>query len=175
MGHPKKQRKKYESPKKLWNKKRIETDKKTLEDFGLRRKHEIWRAESILRDFRRRARELQASQDEEKKKALFDKLNKLGLRTSKLDDVLSFRLEDILSRRLQTYVYKKGLANTQKHARQLIVHGHILVNDRKMKWPSYLVRSSDEQNISLDPVLAAKLVKPAQATAAQNKKKVTKE
>ena len=40
MGHPKKQRKKYENPKKPFDKARIETEKKIKKDFGLRRKHE---------------------------------------------------------------------------------------------------------------------------------------
>jgi small subunit ribosomal protein S4 len=164
MGHPKKQRKKYETPKKPWAKKALEEERKVLQDFGLRRKHELWRMESILRNFRRRARELQAVRDEKKQKDLFDKMNKLGIRCSSLDDVLSIKIENILSRRLQTVVYKKGLANTPRHARQLIVHGHILINNRKMLWPSYIVRQAEEDGISLNPVLSAKIIS-AQAKA----------
>ncbi len=50
----KKQRKKYERPKRPWDKERIESEKKLKETYGLRRKNEIWRAESILRNYRRR-------------------------------------------------------------------------------------------------------------------------
>ena len=44
MGHPKKQKKKYERPRKPYDKVRIEKEKNILHEFGLRRKKEIWRA-----------------------------------------------------------------------------------------------------------------------------------
>ena len=163
MGHPKKQKKKYESPKKLWDKARIGREKKILEEFGLRRKHELWRMESILRAFRRRARELQAKPDEKKEKDLFEKLGKVGIHCAALDEVLSIRLENLLSRRLQTVVYKKGLANSPRHARQLIVHGHVLLQDRKIRWPSYIVKRGEEEAISLRPQIAAKMVETVNA------------
>jgi small subunit ribosomal protein S4 len=158
MGHPKKQRKKFETPKRPFDRARLERESKVANEFGLRRKREVWRAESILRELRQRARGLQAKRDEKQEKELFEKLNKMGIRVSKLDDVLTIRLEDILSRRLQTVVHKKGLANTQYHARQLIVHGHISVNDQKILWPSYIVRSGEDDHISLSPVIAAKII-----------------
>jgi small subunit ribosomal protein S4 len=158
MGHPKKQRKKYEGPKKPYDRQRIERERKVLNEYGLRRKKEIWRFESMLRDFRRRARGLLAVKDEKKEKELMDKLNKIGIETRTLDDVLSIRLEHILGRRLQTIVYKKGLANTPKQARQMIVHGHVLVNDKKVKWPSYIVKKSEEDKISLREEMAAKMM-----------------
>lgn len=150
MGHPKKQRRKYERPKRPYDRERIERERKLLQDYGLRRKKEIWTAESILRDFRRRARELQAKKDEKKEKELLEKLNKLGIRCSTLDDVLSITLKDVLARRLQTIVQKKDLASSVKHARQLITHGHILVNGRKVKWPSYIVPAELENSIGTD-------------------------
>ncbi|MBI3190429.1 30S ribosomal protein S4 [archaeon] len=159
MGHPKKQKRKYETPLRPWSKSRIESEKDILDKFGIRRKREIWKTESILRNIRRRARELLAKSDEKKEKELFAKLNTMNIHCSKLDDVLSIKLEDVLSRRLQTIVYKKGIANTPRHARQLIVHGHILVSNKKVKWPSYLVGRGEEDTISLDPILAAKFVK----------------
>ncbi|MEM7819716.1 MAG: 30S ribosomal protein S4 [Candidatus Aenigmatarchaeota archaeon] len=151
MGHPKKQRKKYESPKKPYDKSRIESEKKIKQIFGLRRKHEIWRAEGILRNFRRRARELQAIHDETAKKMLFEKLRSIGLPCSSLEDVLELKLEDILSRRLQTIIHKKGFANSIKHARQLIVHGHVYVAGKRIVWPSYIVKKNEEDKITLNP------------------------
>lgn len=159
MGQPKKFRKKYERPKKPYDKARIETEKKIKENFGLRRKREIWRAEGIVRDFRRRARALQAKRNEESEKTLIDKINKLGIPSKRLDDVLQIGLDDILSRRLQTIIFKKGLANSMKHARQLIVHGHVTVHDKKVFWPSYIVEKNDEDKISLDPYITAKMIK----------------
>ncbi len=158
MGHPKKQRKKYETPKRPYDKQRIENERKILNEYGLRRKHEIWRAESILRDFRRRARELLAVKDDKKQKELLDKLNKIGIEARTLDDVLTIRLENILGRRLQTVLYKKGFANTPRQARQMIVHGHVTINAQKILWPSYIVQKGEEENISLKHEMAAKMV-----------------
>ncbi len=157
MGHPKKQRRKYERPKRPYDKVRIEREKKLLQDYGLRRKKEIWRAESILRNFRRRARELQAMRNEKMEQELLQKLNKLGINVSIVDDVLGIRLENILSRRLQTIVYKKGIANTPKQSRQMIVHGHVYIDNRKILWPSYLVKSDEESKIKINPKIRTEM------------------
>jgi small subunit ribosomal protein S4 len=45
----------------------------------------------------------------------------------------------ILERRLDSVVYRSGLARTRPMARQLIVHGHVLVDGRKVDIPSFLV------------------------------------
>ena len=151
MGDPKKQRKKYETPLRPWDQKRIEEEIKIIKKYGLRRKNEIYRAESILRNFRRRARELAARKNEKQEKELIEKLNKLGIieKDASLDDVLELKLEDILNRRLQTIVFKKGLAKTPKQARQFIVHGHVKVDKVKIKWPSFLVPKKFEKDIQL--------------------------
>ena len=148
MGQPKKQRKKYDKPFRPWDKARIDIEKRLLKEYGLRRKHELWRAEAILRNFRRRARELLGSPDEKKEKELIAKLQKLGIQCSTLDEVLGISINDILSRRLQTIVHKKGMANSIWHSRQVIVHGHITINGRKIKYPSYLVPISEESALS---------------------------
>lgn len=64
-----------------------------------------------------------------------------------LEDVLALGTEDVLERRLQTQVHKKELSNSLKHARQLIVHGHIAINDRRVTIPSYMVSLEDESGI----------------------------
>lgn len=145
----KKQRKQYSRPRKPWDKERIEKEKKILRDFGLRRKKEIWRAEEILRDFRRRARELAASKNEKEEKILLNKLNQLGLisKDANLDAALGLTIENILNRRLQTIIFKKGLANTLKQSRQFIVHGHIALDGKRAKWPSQLITISKENKI----------------------------
>jgi len=48
-----------------------------------------------------------------------------------------------LERRLDNVVYRLGLADSRAQARQLVNHGHITVNGRKMDIPSYLVRVGD--------------------------------
>lgn len=147
----KRQRKKYEKPKKPWDKERIEKEKEILKKFGLRRKKEIWIAEALLRKYRRLARNLAAKRDKEKEQVLIQKLVRLGLlkENSTLDDVLGLTVEDILERRLQTILFKKGLAVTPKQARQFIVHGKVKIGERKILYPSYLVLKEEEDKIQL--------------------------
>lgn len=49
----------------------------------------------------------------------------------------------ILETRLDNVVYRAGLASTRPQARQLVNHGHFLVNDRKVDIPSYEVKPGD--------------------------------
>jgi len=155
----KRSRKKYETPRRPWDKERIEREKELMKKYGLRRKREIWRAEAILRKYRRMARDLIAKKDKEREKVLIQKLERMGILNGNatLDDVLSLTVEDILERRLQTQVFKKGLANTIKQARQLIVHGHIFINGRKIVYPSYLVSKEEEDKIQLSPKIKLKV------------------
>lgn len=159
MGNPKRQRKKYQRPKKPWDKVRIEEEKRLMKEFGLRRKREIWRAEAIVKKIRRRARELQATKNKEEIKILLEKVQKLGLvgNDADLDDILGLEERHLLERRLQTFVKRLEFANTMKHARQLIVHGHVLVNGRKIQWPSFIVTRELEDRITLDNKTASKI------------------
>ncbi len=54
----------------------------------------------------------------------------------------------LLERRLDNIVYRLGLAATRRQARQLVRHGHILVNGRKVDIPSYLVDVDDIIEVS---------------------------
>jgi small subunit ribosomal protein S4 len=49
-----------------------------------------------------------------------------------------------LEMRLDNVVYRAGLASTRRMARQLVAHGHITVNGRKLKVPSYATKVDDE-------------------------------
>ena len=49
----------------------------------------------------------------------------------------------LLERRLDNVIYKLGFADSRSQARQLILHGHILVNDHKVNIPSYMVNEGD--------------------------------
>jgi len=142
-------KKKYETPPTRWNKERIDAEKIIIKNFGLKKKQEIYRAQAILRKYRRMARDLTANTDKIKEKLILGKLIKLGLLTdgATLDDILSLTIENILNRRLQTIILNKGIANTPKHARQMIVHGHVSINGRKVVYPSYLVLKEEEDKI----------------------------
>lgn len=52
-------------------------------------------------------------------------------------------LLSLLETRLDNVVFRLGLANTRREARQIVNHGHILVNGKKVDIPSYLVKSGD--------------------------------
>jgi small subunit ribosomal protein S4 len=52
-------------------------------------------------------------------------------------------LVKMLERRLDNTLYRLGLAPSRKAARQLITHGHILVNNKPVDIPSYLLRAGD--------------------------------
>ncbi len=164
MGHPRRLKSKTPRPKKPWDKARIEEEKKLMQEYGLRRKREIWRLRNILREFRRRARELAAKTDELKFEQLMTKLRNLNLvdDNSTIDTVLRLEIRDLLERRLQTIVYRKGLARTVKQARQFIVHGHVKVNGRVMRYPSYLVRRGEENSIELSPKVAKYMAERAE-------------
>lgn len=148
MGDPKKQRKQYETPTHPWRKDRIDRENELIKRYGLKNKREIWKAESRLRNFRRLARDLLGIDTEQSRieeDQLLKKLQRLGLLADEvsLDAVLGLNIEDILDRRLQTQIYKLGLAKTPSQARQLVVHRQIRVNNRIMKAPSYFVRTED--------------------------------
>ena len=156
MGDPKKQRKKYRRPSHPWEKDRIEAENKLLRKYGLRRKEEVWKTETLLRSFRRNARRLLAAsgpQAELETKQMLERLKRLGLISggATLDDVLGLTVENILERRLQTIVSKKGLAKTLLQARQLVLHGHVIISGKRVTVPSYLVSVKEEGEIGLAP------------------------
>ena len=54
----------------------------------------------------------------------------------------------LLERRLDNVVYRFRFASSRSQARQIVTHGHILVNDRKINIPSYLVKANDVISIA---------------------------
>lgn len=62
---------------------------------------------------------------------------------SKQAGITGQNLLQILESRLDNVVFRLGLANTRKEARQIVNHGHILVNGAKVDIPSYLVKAGD--------------------------------
>jgi len=156
MGDPRKIRKKYEAPTHPWQKERIADEKKLLKEYGLKNKKEIWRMETLLKKFKDQVKALASRVDEQSRleeKQLVNRLISLGLLTqgAPLDTVLSLELKDVLERRLQTLLVKKRLARTMRQARQFITHGHVLVNKKKVTFPSYIVNLKEESLIEFVP------------------------
>ena len=156
MGDPKKQRKKFDTPRFPWQMDALEAELKLLGQYGLRNKREIWRHKTLLSKYRGIGRSLlgmSAEKRSKQEKQLLDRLHRLGILpdTAALDDVLDLTLEDILERRLQTLVFQKGLAKSIQQARQLITHGHIAIEGRKVSSPSYLVFKDEETKLTYSP------------------------
>jgi small subunit ribosomal protein S4 len=156
MGDPKKQRKKFETPRFRWRKDILEEELKLLGQYGLRNKHELWRHKTMLSKTRGIARSLIGKTPEERVKMeneLLTRLKKRGIlaETAVLDNVLDLSIEDLLERRLQTIVFRKGLARTIFQARQLITHGHVTIGNRRVTVPSYIVAKAEEEQVMYSP------------------------
>ena len=144
----KRKHKKYSKPKRPFDKERIDEESGIKKEFGLKNKKEIWRAEARIKSIREKAKKLISATPREQE-ALFDRLKKIGLNVNSIADVLSLDKKDYLNRRLQTFVTKKRIAKTQKNARQLITHRKILIENRVIDSPSYIVPVELEDKIIL--------------------------
>ncbi|HKM11016.1 MAG TPA: 30S ribosomal protein S4 [Bacilli bacterium] len=71
----------------------------------------------------------------------FQRLFRLALKSS---EVTGLAFIQILESRLDNLVYRMGLARTRKGARQLVNHGHVTVNGKKVDLPSYLCSVGDK-------------------------------
>ena len=160
MSYPGKCKKRFVTPAHPWQAERIAKEGAIVRTYGLRNKKEVWRAESALRKYRREARKLLAESyesfssetNEHTMREIENILTSLKVRgilgaDAKLDDILSLNIESILERRLQTQVCRQGLSSTMKQARQFIVHGHIMVSNRKITIPSYIINREEESQI----------------------------
>jgi small subunit ribosomal protein S9e len=144
---------------------------KLVGEYGLRNKREVWRVQLTLSKIRRAARYDKQNQvslqntdfpsqlltlDEKDPKRLFEgnalirRLVRVGVLDEsrmKLDYVLALKIEDFLERRLQTCVYKLGLAKSIHHARVLIRQRHIRVGKQIVNVPSFVVRLDSQKHI----------------------------
>ena len=69
-------------------------------------------------------------------------------RGARMSGITGENLFVLLERRLDSVVYRLRFASSRSQARQLVSHGHVLVNGRKINIPSYLVRDNDEISIA---------------------------
>ena len=152
MGDPRKSKKNYNRPRSIWTSDQISSELYVVGSYGLRNKRELWKSQTEIARIRNQARALLSLSIDvrhEKETQLLNYLSRLGLVSSgsSLDDVLNLKIEDILERRLQTIIMKKSNLKSPYQARQLVVHGHVSLGNRKINLPGYLVRKEEESQI----------------------------
>jgi small subunit ribosomal protein S4 len=157
MGYPGKNTKSYDTPRHPWQAVRLAEEVGHIKTYGLRNKREVWKAQTLLRNYRRSAMEMLAEITEgeltghvkQKSDDILNKLKRYGILApeGRLDDILALDARNFLDRRLQTQVYRQGFANTLRQARQFITHGHIAIESKKITVPGYMVTKEDELKI----------------------------
>ena len=153
MGDPKKPKKKYKKPFQPWEKNRMAVELELIGKYGLRNKKEYLRHEAFLRKIRGQSRQIlaiESAKREKIEKELLSRLERLGLiqTDAVIDDALSLNAEDLLKRRLQTIVFRQGFAKSIHHARQLIIHGHIALQGKKVTSPSRLLLKEEAKELT---------------------------
>lgn len=90
-----------------------------------------------------------AEQLNEKQKVKFTygltekQFHQLFLKAGKLEGIHGENFLKLLESRLDNVAYRMGLSKTRRGARQVVNHGHVLVNGKKVNIPSYLVQPGD--------------------------------
>merc|ERR1712160_191600 len=136
-------------------KERLDSEMKIVGEYGLKNKREVWRVQYALAKIRQAARFLLTLDEKNETRifqgeALVRRMVRLGLlleNERKMDYVLGLTTARIMERRLQTKVFKLGLAKSIHHARCLIRQRHIRVGKQICDIPSFLVRLDSEKHI----------------------------
>merc|ERR1711937_1025969 len=147
--------KKSKPPRRPYEKERLDAELKIIGQYGLKNKKEIWRVRLALAKIRSTARVLLTKDEKDPQRifegqALMRRMIRYGILDEdkqRLDYVLSLNVENFMERRLQTLVFKRGLAKSIHHARVLIRQRHIRVGRQVVNVPSFMVRVESQPHI----------------------------
>merc|ERR1712010_344850 len=142
-------------PRRSYDKARLDAELKLIGTYGLKNKREIWRLGLVLSKVRAVARQLVTMEERDTRRifqgqALMRRMIRYGIfdeDKQRLDYVLALKIEDFMERRLQTLVFKRGLAKSIHHARVLIRQKHIRVGRQIVDIPSFMVRVESQPHI----------------------------
>lgn len=158
----------------MWDMHRIQRDHGLKEKYGLKNLRELWLLDSELRRIRKNVRLVLSNRlSDEVGKQTIGRLSRYSIvgSTATLDELLTLNVDSFLERRLQTLVFRKGLATSIKQARQLVVHGYIAISGKKASSPSRLILGSEEIGIGYyKPIkieIKPAVTMPAAATTAE--------
>jgi small subunit ribosomal protein S4 len=152
---PKRNRRKFSRPRKIYDITLIKDENGLITKYGLKSRREVWKASFAIEKMRNIAKTLITASDD-KKEEFIERQKAKGFEINSIADVLALSKEDYLKRRLESVVVKKGFAKTHNQARQLITHKHIKIGNQIINSPSHLTTLEEEKNLTSDIVIPIK-------------------